>query len=407
MKNDRVRLGIIGVGNRGMSLLRMLLGMDDVDITALSDVYPDRTEAAAGAIYEARGARPFITADYRELLCREDVDGVIIATSWQTHIKVTIDALRAGKYPACEVGGANSVEECFDLVRVYEETGVPCMFLENCCYGRSELAVLNMVKQGVFGEIVHAQAGYEHDLREEISRGYVNRHYRLDNYLRRNGENYPTHGALPMGKILGINRGNRFVSLVSVASKARGLEDYILRNNPDERLKNTPFAQGDIVNTVLKCAGGETLLLTLDTTLPRPYSRGGRVQGTRGIWMEDNASVYVEGASEPHKWDPQDKWFEKYEHPLWRWFKTLNIKAGHGGMDYLVLRAYVESLKEGAQPPIDVYDFAVYAAITPLSEASVAMGGAPVEFPDFTHGEWTVRPAERKWKYSLSEVCGP
>ena len=231
MKNDRVRLGIIGVGNRGMSLLRMLLGMDDVDITALSDVYPDRTEAAAGAIYEARGARPFITADYRELLCREDVDGVIIATSWQTHIKVTIDALRAGKYPACEVGGANSVEECFDLVRVYEETGVPCMFLENCCYGRSELAVLNMVKQGVFGEIVHAQGGYEHDLREEISR-YVNRHYRLDNYLRRNGENYHHARGAAHGQDLGINRGNRFVSLVSVASKARGWRTIFCETTP-------------------------------------------------------------------------------------------------------------------------------------------------------------------------------
>ena len=281
------------------------------------------------------------------------------------------------------------------------------MLLENCCYGRYELALLNMVKQNLFGEIIHCRCGYEHDLREEVAMGHINRHYRLDNYMHRNGDVYPTHGAVPMGKILNVNRGNRFVSLVSMASKARGLNGWIAQNLPaDNELQGYHFTQGDVVTTMIQCAHGETLLITHDTTLPRPYSRGGYVQGTKGLWMEENNGIYIDGEGEPHKWVDFQSYLEKYEHPIWKWYLDSGVRGGHGGMDYLVLRAYVESIQAGADTPIDVYDFATYAAITPLSEQSIATGSMPQPFPDFTDGRYLLREPERSWKYCLSSVCG-
>ena len=197
-----------------------------------------------------------------------------------------------------EVGGAYSLYECWELVRVSEETGVDCMMLENCCYGREEMTILNMIKQGIFGEIVHCQGGYQHDLRSEIAMGIENRHYRFKNYQHRNGQIYPTHEIGPISKYLDINRGNRFLTLTSMSSKAKGLSKWIADNKgTDHEHSKIDYVQGDIVTTMIKCAHGETVLLTHDTSLPRVYSRGGRVQGTKGIWMEDKKSVHIEGKS--------------------------------------------------------------------------------------------------------------
>ncbi|MBR7137284.1 MAG: Gfo/Idh/MocA family oxidoreductase [Clostridia bacterium] len=406
MKSNTVNIAVIGLGGRGRGMMMNLARMEDVRIGGVCDVYADRVELAIKQVEDECGYAPIGVADYMELLERPEIDAVLITTSWQTHIRIAIDAMNAGKYVASEVGGACTLEDCWDLVRTSERTKKPCMLLENCCYGRYELALLNMVKQNLFGELVHCRCGYEHDLREEVAMGHINRHYRLDNYMHRNGDVYPMHGCLPMGKMLDINRGNRFVSLVSVASKARGLNEWVSKNMPaDSKLQGYPFAQGDVVTTILKTAHGETVVITHDTTLPRPYSRGGYVQGTKGIWMEENNGVYFDGA-EKHEWaDFDETCLKKYEHPIWKWFLDEGVKGGHGGMDYLVLRAFVESIQANEQPPIDVYDFATYTAITPLSEASVAMGGMPQAFPDFTNGRFTVREPERRWKYCLSEVC--
>ena len=263
------------------------------------------------------------------------------------------------------------------------------------------------MKQGLFGELVHAEGGYQHDLRDEICNGRENRHYRLANYSNRNGEVYPTHELGPIAKCLNINRGNRMLTLTATASKARGLHEWIKNHRGEEYdLFNRQFTMGDVVTTVIKCAHGETITLTHDTSLPRPYSRGNRIEGTKGIWMEDKYAVYLEGVSpKADVWDSLNNYYEKYEHPLWKWYRTEGVKGGHGGMDYLVLRAYVEAVKAGTQTPIDVYDTAAWMAVTCLSEDSVAMGSMPVAIPDFTNGKWFQREPAVLGKYCLTEVC--
>ena len=334
----------------------------------------------------------------KELMAMPEIDAVVIMASWESHLNLACDAMRAGKYTAVEVAGAYSVEDCWKLVRTHEETGVPCMMLENCCFGRDELMVLNMVRRGLFGEVVHCQGGYRHDLREEVSTGREMRHYRFRNYLYRNCENYPTHELGPIANVLDINRGNRMLTLVSVASKAAGLHEYLLREKgPDYDAANMNFAQGDVVTTIIKCARGETICLTLDTTLPRAYSRGFHVQGTKGMYMEDNKSVFLDGKDNEYdfkwneRWNSAEEYREQYDHPVWKKYLAEGVRGGHDGMDWLVFRSFFDAAKAGAPAPIDVYDAAAWMSISCLSEQSVAMGGAPVPIPDFTNGMWMER----------------
>ncbi|AEE95391.1 Gfo/Idh/MocA family protein [Mahella australiensis] len=403
--SNEVVLGVIGLGGRGRGLSKILLDMEDVSIPAICDVLDDRVQMAADQFESLGRPRPQGYSDYKELLARDDIQGVIIATSWTTHAMIAVDAMKAGKYTASEVGGASSIEECWELVRTSEQTGIPCMMLENCCYGRNEMALLNMVKKGIFGELIHCQCGYEHDLREEVAMGIENRHYRIHNYLNRNGDVYPTHGLGPVAKYLNINRGNRFLTLSSMASKARGLHNWVMDNLGERHpLAEADFTQGDVATTMIKCAHGETIMVIHDTTLPRPYSRAGRVQGTKGIWMEDNNSIYIEGRSQEHTWESFDKYLDEYEHPLWREYIKMGVRGSHGGMDYLCLMAFVESVKTGLPTPIDVYDMATWMAVTVLSEQSVVQGGHPMPFPDFTKGRWINRPLGPAGKYSLDNV---
>ncbi len=401
--DKQLRIGIVGLGGRGQGLLSILLAMDDVAITAVCDRYEDRTETGTRLVTDKGCPRPFTTRDYRELLRRDDVDCVITPSSWTSHSEIMVAAMKAGKPVASEVGGATSVEECWELVRTYKETGVPCMMLENCCYGREEMALLNMVRQGIFGELIHCQGGYEHDLRDEVSLGLDQRHYRFRNYQHRNGDIYPTHALGPLAKMLNINRGNRFVSLASFATKTRGIREWAQTNLPADHAANAAgFVQGDVVTTVLTCAHGETVVLTHDTSLPRPYSRGGRVQGTRGIWMEINDSIYLEGQSPKHQWESFRNVIGRYDNPLWQDSDVAAFAAGHGGMDYLILRAFIEPLQNGLTTlPIDVYDTVTWMAVTALSEESVALGGHPVPFPDFTRGAWIEREKAPQHRYSL------
>ena len=232
---DKLNIGIIGLGGRGYGLMDgVILHMDDIEIVGVCDTYKDRAQNAADKVEQVKGNKPFITQDYKELIASSEVEAVIVSSAWTGHIEIIIECMKAGKPVGTEVGGAYSIEECWQLIRAYEETGVPCMLLENCCYGREEMMAMNMVKQGIFGEIVHCSGGYQHDLREEIAFGNENRHYRLQNYIHRNCENYPTHELGPIAQILDINRGNRMVSLVSMASKAKGLNEYIKNKKSDE-----------------------------------------------------------------------------------------------------------------------------------------------------------------------------
>lgn len=394
-----LRLGVIGLGQRGTMLLRdVMLETEAAEVTAVCDLYADRTEEAAELAEKKYGRKIFTTNDYHEILTNENVDCVIIATDWETHIPIAIDSMKAGKPTAMEVGGAYSIKQCWDLVNTYESTKTPFMLLENCCYGKRELMALNMIKKGVFGEIVHCSGGYCHDLRDEISFGKENRHYRLRNYLARNCENYPTHELGPIAKVLNINHGNRMLSLTSTASKARGLSTYIAEHKSDDaELMNAQFAQGDIVTTVIKCAGGETIALTLDTTLPRFYSRGFTVRGTKGMYEEATDSIFLDGEDpethfnwKPH-WGNAEEYEEEYLDDTWRQYIKDGVQQGHGGIDWLVMHAFFDAVENNKPCPIDVYDAASWMCITALSEKSIALGSVSVDIPDFTNGEWIRR----------------
>ncbi|HRB79393.1 MAG TPA: gfo/Idh/MocA family oxidoreductase, partial [Niabella sp.] len=283
------------------------------------------------------------------------------------------------------------------------------MMLENVCYRRDVMAALNMVRQGLFGELIHLQGGYQHDLRHvkfndgktaygkgaEFGHvdGYSEARWRTDHSVHRNGDMYPTHGIGPIAHYININRGNRFISLNSFSSKARGLHNYVEKvGGPNHKNAKVNFKLGDIVTTQISCANGETVLLQHDTNLPRPYSIGFRVQGTEGLWMDVNNSVYIEGKSAKFDvWENAKKWFDEYDHPLWKKYSADAAGAGHGGMDWFVINSFIESAIRKEPTQMDVYDAAAWSAITPLSEQSIALGNETVEFPDFTGGDWMYR----------------
>ena len=407
-QDDReVKLGFIGIGGRGTGMLKTTMRLANVKVTAVCDTFPRNLKAAQELVEKTQGTRPDGYGDhalsYLDLLERDDLDGVVICTPWELHIPMTIAAMKAGKYAATEVGPASSVDECWELVNTYEETRVPCMLLENYCYFRYNMAVLNMVRQGLFGEIIHATCGYGHDLRERIVLGKGTGptpkgegDYRSTHNEHRNGDLYPTHGFGPIAQCLNIQRGNRIQQLTSTASKSRGLSQWSKDNLPsDHKRRDIRWNQGDIVTTTLKCFNGETVVLTFDTRLPRPMSFMYQVQGTAGMWMQDGDStsrnksvIYLDGKSPHHQWEPFDPYQEKYEHPTWKSYLHEAETSGHGGTDFLEMREFVGCIRNQTTCPIDAYDAAAWMAIAPLSEASIATGSAPVAFPDFTDGAW-------------------
>ena len=345
-----VKLGVIGLGARGGGLVpAVFMPMWEnglIQVTAICDLYPDRVESSAKIIEEKTGVRPFCTSDWHEVISCSEVEAVLVLTSWEPHIEMCIASMKAGKPVGVEVGGAYSVDDCFRLVQTYEETGVQCMMLENCCYGRRELMALNMARKGLFGTVVHCDGGYMHDLRDEIVNGDVKRHYRQRNYMLRNCENYPTHELGPIMQVLNINRGNRMVSLNSVSSCSRGLREFAAEHRgADHPLAKFDYAQGDIVDTVIRCAGGETISIRLDTTLPRIYSRGFTVRGTKGMYAQDGDYVHLDGESEfaslSEKIGNAESYAEEYEHPIWKEYRK-NPIGGHDGIDWLVYNGYFQ-----------------------------------------------------------------
>jgi len=411
---ERLRVGVIGTGMRGQVLLSELLKQDGVDVAALCDIERFMLDRALQALAEAGRPAPrvFTGSDeaWRDMLADARLDAVLIATPWGLHAPQAIAAMEAKVAVGCEVVAGISLQDHWDVLRAQQRTGTPYMLLENVCYRRDVLAVLDMVRQGLFGELVHVQGGYEHDLRavkfnsgepgkpygggvEFGDKGWSEAKWRTPHSVRRNGELYPSHGIGPCAQWLDIHRGNRFTRLTSHASKARGLHDYVVKQggagHPNAKVG---FALGDIVTTQIACENGETVLLTHDTSLPRPYSLGFRVQGTGGIWMDLNQSIYLEGRSaEAHRWEPAQAWLDRYDHPLWKAHGERAAGGGHGGMDYFVVRAFVEALRAGEPMPIDVFDAVAWSAITPLSEQSIAEDNRTLEFPDFTEGGWKDR----------------
>ncbi|MBL7111873.1 MAG: Gfo/Idh/MocA family oxidoreductase [Bacteroidales bacterium] len=404
---EKIKLGFVGVGGRGSWLLRLALEHGDVIVPAVCDIREEAAERAGNMVVEAGQDQPKTYTDgnyaFEGLVERDDLDGVVIATPWIWHTKIAVATMKSDKYAAVEVPAATTLEECWDLVKTSEETGMPCMMLENVCYRRDVMAILNMVRQGMFGEMVHGHCGYQHDLRgvkfnpgAEFGKGANGEaRWRTEHSIHRNGDIYPTHGVGPIANYFDINRGNRFVYLTSMATKTRGLHEYIVaQGGEDHPNADIRFKLGDIVTTLIKCANEETIMISHDTNLPRPYSLGFRVQGTKGLWMKDGDQIYIEGISEPHTWESSGEYLEKYDHPLWKRYEDKAAGSGHGGMDFFVMHAFIESVKRQVPTPLDVYDAAAWSVISPLSEQSVASGGEPQYFPDFTAGMWMKRVPE-------------
>lgn len=409
---EKLKIAIIGVGLRGQNHLALILKREDVELVAICDVDSRMLEMAKAMITKSGKPMPRIFNEdsnaWKKMLQMKGLQSVLIATPWEWHKPMVIGAMESGiKYVATEVILGITLQDHWDVVQAAEKHEAHVMMLENVCYRRDVLAALNMVRQGLFGEILHLQGGYQHDLREvkfndgikpygggvEFNeKGFSEAKWRTNHSVHRNGDLYPTHGIGPVAQCVNINRGNRFLKISSFATKARGLHKYIVdkggEQHPNARVN---FRLGDIVTTHIACANGETILLEHDTNSPRPYSLGFRVQGTNGLWMDINNSVYVEGTSKPHQWDKADEWFAKYDHPLWKKYGNDAQGAGHGGMDFFVLHAFLESAKRGLPTPLDVYDAAAWSAITPLSEQSIELGNETIDFPDFTSGKWMSR----------------
>lgn len=406
---DKVKLAFIGVGLRGRNHVAISLAREDVDIVAICDVDPDAVKRTQAMITKAGKKEAVVYGkdgyDYRNMLKRDDIDGVVISTPWELHVPMSVDSMRAGKYTAVEVSATVTLQESWDLVNAYEETGSHCMILENVCYRRDVLAVLNMIRKGMFGEVNYAHCGYQHDLREvkfndgknfygggvEFGEKAISEaKWRTQHSVDRNGDLYPTHGLGPVAHWMDINRGNNFAYLTSMATSSKGLHKYIVDNggkdHPNAKVK---FKLGDIVTTNIQCINGENIVLIHDTNLPRPYSLCFRAQGTEGVWMDDIKSIYLEGKSpQPHRWELFEKYQKEFDHPLWKTHDETAKSSGHGGIDFFVMRGFIEAVKRKVSPPMDVYDAAAWSAISPLSELSIARGSSPVEIPDFTRGKW-------------------
>lgn len=393
-----VRIGMVGVGNRGTFLLQTLLSIPGVTIPAVADIKEAHAKRAEQIIVDAGGDAPMLYVagerDYENLVARDDLDAVITATPWEWHTPVMVAAMQAGKYGGTEVPAGLTVEECWHLVKTSEATGMPCMMLENVCYFQNVLTILRMVREGVFGEMLHCEAGYQHDTRyiKLDEQGQLT--WRAHHALARDGNQYPTHPIGPVAWYLNINRGDRFDTLVSMSSPAVGIQSYIREKlGLEHALSKKTFAQGDVNTSLIKTAKGKTVTLYYDCATPRPYDLILRVQGSKGIYMGTVDGIYLEGVSpEAHSYEPFAPYMTKYAHPLWTELEGEAVKnGGHDGGDYITMWEFVQAVREKRQPQQDVYDAATWSAIVPLSMESVASGSAPVSFPDFTNGAWETR----------------
>ena len=395
---ESVRVGVIGLGARGSAHVELLLLLEGVELKALCDVYAPAAEENASKCSQSGRPRPTLYREgdhaYRAMLEREDLDAVVIATPWRWHTPMAIEAMAAGKHALIEVPAAVTLDECWELVETQERTGRHCMMLENVCYGREELMVLNMCRQGLFGELTHGEAAYIHDLREQmhdLERGTGS--WRTPEQTTRNGNLYPTHGLGPVAQYMDINRGDRFDYLVSMSSRALGRALYAKEHFPPDHPRNqVTYVCGDMNSSLIRTEKGRTILLQWDETTPRPYSRLNLIQGTRGIFAGYPDRIAIEGRGETHEWQDLEAYRREFEHPLWKEVGAAAERAGgHGGMDFVMLWRVVHCLREGLPLDQDVYDAASWSAISPLSERSVANRSLPVDVPDFTRGRYKTR----------------
>lgn len=394
---DTVRIGFVGVGGQGSAHVRNLLRIEGCVIRAVDDIVPEKVIRIQDLVEQAGFPRPAGYSrgptDFVRMCEEQDLDLVFNATPWEWHVPICVAAMRNGKHAATEVPAAYTIDDCWALVEHAERYRKHCVMMENCNYGRTEMMVFNMVRQGVLGEILHAEGGYLHDLRAVKFSPEGEGLWRRAHSMRRNGNLYPTHGLGPVANCMDINRGDRFAYLVSMSSPSRGLQRYAREHFPEgSPQRSEQYVLGDVNVSLIKTANGRTICVSHDTNLPRPYSRIHVVQGTRGLFQGYPDRVYVEGRSKNDDWDQAEAYLTEFDHPLWRQMEARSRGAGHGGMDFLEDYRLIKCLREGVATDMNVYDAVALSAVTPLSEWSVANGSAPVEFPDFTRGRWKEWP---------------
>ena len=394
---ETVRIGFVGVGGQGTAHVENLLRIEGCVIKAVDDIVPEKVTRIQDLVEHAGFPRPTgysrSPTDFVRMCEQEELDLVFHATPWEWHVPICLAAMRNGKHTATEVPAAYTVDDCWALVEHAEKYGKHCVMMENCTYGRMEMMVFNMVRQGVFGEILHAEGGYMHDLRSIKFSSEGEGLWRRAHAMKRNGNLYPTHGLGPVANCMDINRGDRFASLVSMSTPSRGLQLYAREHFAEgSPQRQEQYVLGDVNVSLIKTANGRTICVSHDTNLPRPYSRVHIVQGTRGLFQGYPDRVYIEGRSKPDEWDPAESYRAEFDHPLWKQIEEKSRGAGHGGMDYLEDYRLIKCLREGVPTDMNVYDAVALSVVTPLSEWSVANGGQPAEFPDFTRGRWKTWP---------------
>jgi len=395
---ETVRMGFVGVGHQGASHVRNFLRIEGVEIRAVCDIVPEKAARIQKWVVEAGQPEPKAYTrgpeDFRRMCEEEDLDLVFAATPWEWHAPVCLAAMRNGKHAATEVPMAVTIDECWELVETAEKTRRHCVMMENCCYDRTEMMILNMVRRGLFGELLHAECGYLHDLRALKLTDFYEGRWRIRHSIERNGDLYPTHGLGPVAQWMDINRGNQFDYLVSMASPSRGLNLWAAEHiGPDSPEAKQRYALGDVVTTLIRTVRGQTILVTHDTNSPRPYSRRILLQGTKGLVRKyPEQKIHIEGRSPEHRWEDLEAYRAEFEHPIWKALEERSRGAGHGGMDFIEDYRLIECLRKGEPMDMDVYDGAAWSAVSELSARSIAERSRPVDFPDFTRGAWRSRP---------------
>ncbi len=406
-KLSNIRIAAIGVGARGPEHLTSVASLPGTEIVAVSDLYEDLATKWADQVTKiGKGERHKKVATYfgdenewRTMLKEVKPDVVFIATNWSNHAPMAIEAMNQGAHAFVEVPLALTVAEMWQIVDTSERTQKHCMMMENVNYGREELMYLNMCRQGVIGELLHGEAAYIHELRfqmEEQDRATGS--WRTHQYANRNGNLYPTHGLGPVAQYMNIGRTeDTFNSLVSYSTPAMGRQDYAKKNYPaDHKWNQLTYKGGDMNTSIIKTNLGRTIMVQWDETSPRPYSRLNLIQGTKGCLAGFPTRVALEGGVEGatdshHTWAQGEQLaaiYEKYDHPLYKRMNAVAKNSGHGGMDGILDFRIIECLQQGLPLDQNIYEGCLWSAVGPLSERSVAMGGAPQTFPDFTRGNW-------------------
>ncbi len=413
-KLEKIRMAFIGVGYRGNDHMKFSASLEGTEVVAISDLYEDNVDAKTKTAEEIGGGKRHKNIKkyfgdenlWRKMLEEVRPDVVFISTNWHNHAPMAIAAMKAGAHAFVEVPMAVTIDEMWQIVDNSEQTQKHCMMMENVNYSRDELMFLNICRKGVIGELLHGEAAYIHELRwqmEEQERGTGS--WRTHHYAKRNGNLYPTHGLGPVAQYMNLGRGeDTFGSLVSFSTPAMGRQQYAAKNYPeDHKWNQLDFKGGDLNTSIIKTKLGRTIMVQWDETSPRPYTRHNLIQGTKGALAGFPTRVALEGGVEGvtknhHQWaqgEDMEKLYEKYDHPLYKRLNQAAKGSGHGGMDGIMMYRIIECLRNGWPMDQNVYEGCLWSAVSPLSERSVASGGVPQPFPDFTRGNWeTTKPLD-------------